>query len=198
MHCRFFLKQKELFLYFFLFLSSGGLLQGFQFSSPQAEAGFWDKLQKENEKPLFGDTKSSGDALVRDGHLTLSLELDLDQQKAAIKEWLKVTFFAGTEYWDQRELANLEVAALSVMERGGFTLPLEWSDEKALQHLSLWCEKTFEYNTMLSRDDAKLTSRQRAEEMFKAAEKRRGQEARHFKKFLSRQKQLRRSCYFCF
>ena len=73
--------------------------------------------------------KSSGDALVREGHLTLSPDLDLDQQKAEIKSWLKGTFFAGIDYWDQREQANLEVEALSIMEKGGFTLPLDWSDE---------------------------------------------------------------------
>ena len=183
------------FLFFLLCFKS---LHGFQFSSPAAESGFWEDLQRERQKPLFGKVKSSGDALVRDGHLTLSPDLDLDQQKAEIKSWLKGTFFAGIDYWDQREQANLEVEALSIMEKGGFTLPLDWSDEDSLRHLTSWCERTFGYQSMLSPTDSKLTARQRAEAMLRAASMRREEEATHFRKFLARQKHLRRSCYYCF
>ena len=54
---------------------------GFQFSSPEAQVGFWERLQNESEKPIFGRDKLSPEALVRMGHLTLSPNLSFDEQK---------------------------------------------------------------------------------------------------------------------
>lgn len=160
----------------FFFTYSCQNLLAVDFSNPGAQQIYWNKLgSKLGGRDILEKflSLSSPQSLIFEGYLRLDPKLSLDEQKSLIKDWLRKNYYADVIFWDNREKSNLEIQALNIMEKGGFSLSNSWSCEKKLEYLISWNEVNFGYKEVLSSDDSYLTAKQRAKRMLlKSQEKR--------------------------
>ena len=159
----------------------------------------WSKifLKKNSSKLLQNQEIDKSISFMMEGHIRPSHKLNLFEQEEKIEKWLKNRFYPEDTFWDDREVKNLKTRALSIMEKGGFSLPNDQTEEDSLEKIKNWCLDVFTYEEVLDQYDAENTAKKRARLIFENYKQKRSIEKNLKKKSLLEKRELKRDKNVC-